>query len=339
MKNRWIAFIIFVFLACMSTNLFAQESYYAKKRSRWKHSSPQKVLEVSLTSLKESAYEVREKNEWLFSENASLQSTVDNLHEQIKSLNQQKEKFLAVTKKSKSKVNDGLSEMKVLEQRALRVNRNLNQLEQEQKSLQDQINAKKVLHQRLKKQIILTQKENLNLRNKMQMVEQQRQKDIDPQMEEMRILLKESQESLKDAEVRFRKLKKKYAKPLLAIEDLQEAQIILRQRVSMLQDELKVGSEQQSKLQGSIDIVEQQNNNQLAELEERIQELKNRNQELKDVLAKARAKISDKNLRFSSNTSEVKQLQSNLDVVQKENLLLKEEFTTLKETLAKLDGK
>ncbi len=303
--------------------------------SQWdSEAKVKKILEVSLESLKQSSQEVSKRNKWLKSEVGILEGKIQELKEVEAMMGQNKSELIEEDPYVKDFSQSLKKESQLYERGSMRMRGDLQSLDQELDQIMKKIGDKEYQNSEIKKQIAQRELEvsNLNVKTRL-LIEHSDQETFESEKRRLIHAIKDSQISVKNGEKSLGILKRKYQKPLHGLDQLKGMQRSLKQKLTVLIDELDVAKEDQKKLHAEIEQLKKTNNSQISVLSESSRRLKVKQENLTSVLTKAKQKLGDRGVDFVKIDEHQTQLERNLSIVKQENVSLKKNITMLKKSL------
>lgn len=295
-----------------------------------RHASPEVVFEYSLSNLNQKALTMAERNQWLDQEIYNIQNQIVSISQELKSM--EGEHDVLILKRDRLQVVFDIQDKKeeFSEKNSFQAHRNAAYLNEEQDQLEQTLQAKIEQQNNLKETLRSAEFKVNEFQQEITHLDSQLEvKPFELQKRELLNSKIKNEKSLKIAEEKYQDLKKKYHKPGVLHEKLNEDKILLQRDTDLLEDEMSNLKKEAEFLQAEIGSLSGKNENQLKALNEEINRLKTRKNELALILGQVKNKIQDKNIIFDNVVVEKEQLEENFQAMQKENKDLKEEMTKL----------
>jgi len=334
-KNFFQYFFIFIFAShfqCLTLPaVFAAENQKVDAA---------KELNISIMKLKESAKKVREENKRLASELKGAPNKIKLIKKEIESLREQKAQLMSGISRSDKERQDEQREVSFAKKGMIRLSSELKALEHKENILIKTQEQKQQQIEKIKEEKKFIGNDIIKLKQKIRLLI--KEKDIAPLHKEERNLmkrLKEKRAGFHDLEQELALVKKKNFKPRQSIDKLQKEQDLLQQRLAIAQDEHKISTEEEKKIQKDINIFEAEGNGLTSQLREHISALHSRDLELKKILSSAQKKLKDRNVYFEAFQQEENQIKKTLEIIVKEREALSSELLFLENELKEKDMK
>jgi len=302
---------------------------YAQGLWEQNHSSV-RAFEYSLKNLKDSAGEVAEKNQWLISENQKFKNNIRLLQEEIRSLDQIHKK---ITSGSMLDEDEIVEELSMKNHGMNRLYKEFLDLDEEQKTLEQKLAVKRRYKREVMDSLNRLREEIAQLENQIKTLEEESQKrEINRVHARLLESFKESEEKLKVASKKYDQLSKKLGKPLKVFLFLKKENTELRQKVVLLEDELKIFQEEGKNIGSEIERIKKLNSNKTSLINQKIQFLKYRKEELEKVLSMVNQKF-DADFMVSDNGIQLESVTDNLSFIKGENTALSNQIKSLEKLI------
>jgi chromosome segregation ATPase len=283
------------------------------------HIPSEKILEVSLSSLRDSADNLQTRNQWLKEKNGALQGQILALRQQI-GISQMTGRTLGRSS-SLSAVDP--------------FRRELTGLIQQEQQLKQKLIAKQESLEWMKTNLRKTQMDVDALSGLNQaLADPWSDRKFLAQKNELIRHLKDTESNLVHAKKHFQKLYGK-GKSTERLNKLQQENEVLKSRhkesLRSFQKSEQMVSTVKKKIQESFQ------DSQLAStrIKTDFKKLQTRKAELEDILSKAKAKLGNGKMNANFLAMEKRRLESNLAIVQEENLALNAEYNSLEKIISK----
>ncbi len=297
------------------------------------------ILESSLTSLKDSAQKVQERNQWLSLETQRLQNEIKEYKKDLEKLEEGRSKLTAGVAQQDQLLNHVSKEATLVEKGVKRLNKDINQLTAEEKDIEAKIEANRQGYQEIKNQIESRQKEISQLKERgVTLSNMLSGKDSNIEKEKLLKSIEASKKNVGFAQKKLKQLAGERDRPLTMISDLEKKQKLLKEQLSGLEQEYGFILEEEKNVINNIENVKKEKETQLPQLTEEVNQLKVKSNELEDVLSKAKAKLKESELNLANGELEESQLRQNLTVIKKETIGLKDELLSLGKTLEQIEN-
>jgi len=324
-------FFICIFLCLGSLSAFSQEDG---------HIPEQKSLEVSLIGLQESAYKAKEKNKWLISESQKLRRSISFLQEKLEILEREKSRVLNRKKQLEGPLQKAENESLVVKKNFDALNKNFLDLNRKHSRLKKKIEIKKKKGKGVQDKLEKIRNDIIELERKISLKEDTAQISLEEmQIEELKKNIKLSENNIVKVEKRMQQVQSKYAKPSEMMESLVERNKILEQRVEIVSDELGQVKEEELHILQSIENLKKEHDIQHQQIVKMVLDLNLQSQNLGKILEKAKQKLQKKKLSLDGGIKKNTRLKEGLQVIRKENKILKNKFNLLKNKVKYLEQK
>jgi len=133
----------------------------------------------------------------------------------------------------------------------------------------------------------------------------------------------ESMRELQAARGQYEQIHKKYGKPIKVLENLKTKKNLVKQKLTIIEDEYKILLQQDERLNEEIDNLNSQDQSRHSELLTETGQLELRQKQLEQTLKEAKRKIEVNKLDFGVFEVEDRGLQDNFNALTRENQELK----------------
>ena len=324
-----------IFLAVIFVQLNIQVCY-AQRRTNL---SARKVLEYSLLSLKNSAQEVAQKNRWIISENKKLRENIQTLKTEVMRLEEDKMKWIV----QNAGIDDSNTEEKELlfyKNKADGLAGDVSSMVREQQSLEHKLGVKKTKEKEVLQKIDKVNQEIIDVQNKIDNLDIKKNKSAKNNAEKQLLRqIETSKDEIEDIQRQLSKVKKYNMRPLSEAQELGRKRSLLKQQLLIIEDELKIISEEEGKVQEEISNVSKEKDDRKEELLKEVKILNDQKDSLNTILSKAKDKVKVSKLDLDSGEDQERQLVENLAAIKNENKKLTKKVSGLQKKIQKIKNK
>lgn len=292
--------------------------------------SPVHDLEYSLKSLYESASEVAKKNKWLQAEIEKMEQETTFLQEELQTLD---------TKGTKKRISTALDDREIMdtipwdEKRLNTMYEDYIELDEENTYLKDRLLGKQNDQKGIEASIEGIEKELTQLTKQKEQLQPRLNKRVDHvDINRIKDTLERSKKSLSYAERKYKRLEKKFGRPLVQFTKIKDKNIELKGRAAYLSNQLQNLEAESASVEEQIHQIKATDENMLGDLKQDIHQLKEERKALLLVLERASKKLGSE-FSVPDYDEEVKQIISNIYVIQEDNVELKKELNRLEEKI------
>lgn len=322
---RFSVYILSIILACAVPS-FAQLA---------QNVSTERFFEYSMDSLDETANALEEQNRQLTEYIRQYRWEIDGLRQKYQGLAGEAQSLSKSTKQvneefnvANQRISAATREFFGLKDDSMQVNKEYGRLE---KSLQE----KRKDNEKIDESMQQLRKDIVRLSDKLEDLDSSLETSYREEKSKINRAISESQKNVGWKEKKLMSLKKQYGKPLVMAEELAKKQVLLKQKLTALEEKLADQVSQGGRLQEEIERINLDSQSQTKELDSSLEGLETKRTGLENILAKAGQKLRDKKTPLEVSHEEIEQLEKGLDVIEKENQELKDEYNRL---MAKLEG-
>ncbi len=294
------------------------------------------VVEYSLMGLKNSAQQMADRNAWLVSQ-------INQLKEQLPALQQRLSVFEGEKEKLQLLSQDNLSSQTlkkyVTASKGNALIKDQAGMNQEQQILEQKINEKESESQTLKESKATLEDDIHKLEYELNLLNVEVK--ASPKKDDWQDLVRQREQglkSLRNAQRTLSQLEGQDNKPLVQIKSLEAEQKSLQNRLGQLENDINISFNQDNDVQQQILNVRGQHAQRMTQLNQEVDQLKQKLQEMENTLSQARTKIKEKNISLNTQENADKDLQQSLNLINQENMALKGEISSLKESLSKIES-
>ncbi len=316
-------------LAVMFMQLSIQVCY-AERRANM---SARKVLEYSLLSLQNSAQEVAKKNKWIVSENKKLRDSIRTLNTEIMRLEEDKMKWIVQTADIED-LNTAEKELLFFKGKADGLTEDVSRMAREQQDLEHKLRVKKTREKEVLRKISKINQEIIDIQNKITSFDIKKNKGVDSGVDKNKLRqIEASEDDIAALEKQLSKIRKSNKRPLSEAQELSKKRSILKQQLLIVEDELKIISEEERKVQEEILNVSKEKDGRKEELLKEIKALNDQKDSLNTILSAAKGKLNVNKVDLVSSKNQERQLLENLATIKNENKMLTRKVAELKEKM------
>lgn len=322
---------------CLSV-LFIQLNLQVCYGERRPNMSARKVLEYSLLSLQNSAQEVAKKNQWIVEENKKLRDNIRTLSTEIMRLEEDKMKWI-VQNASFEDVNVSEKELLLFKEKANGLTDEVSRMAREQQDLERKLSVNGSKEKEALHTISKVNKEIIDIQNKIAILDSKNNRDVENNSEKQLLRqIKESEDEIVGLQKQLLKIRNSNMSPLAEVQELSNKRSLLKQQLLIIEDELKIISEEERTVQEEILNVSKEKEGRKEELLKEIKNLNDQKDSLNTILDAAKEKLKVSNFDLVSSEGQERQLRENLVTIKNENKMLTKKVSELQAEVQKIKG-